>query len=42
MQVESGLHLAIPGAVPYLAADLSGEHGAEIEAAETGPVSASS
>jgi acetolactate decarboxylase len=35
MQVESGLHLAIPETAAFLAADLSGEHGAEIEAAET-------
>jgi acetolactate decarboxylase len=41
MQVESGLHLAIPETAAFLAADLSGEHSAEIEAAETGSVSAS-
>ena len=41
MQVESGLHLAIPETAAFLAADLSGEHGAEIEAAETRPGSAS-
>ena len=35
MQVESGLHLAIPETAAFLSADLSGEHGAEIEAAET-------
>jgi acetolactate decarboxylase len=35
MQVESGLHLAIPETAAFLAADLSGEHGSEIEAAET-------
>lgn len=34
MQVESGLHLAIPETAAFLAADLSGEHSAEIEAAE--------
>jgi acetolactate decarboxylase len=34
MQVESDLHLAIPESAAFLAADLSGEHGAEIEAAE--------
>lgn len=36
MQVESALHLAIPETAAFLAADLSGEHGSEIEAAETG------
>lgn len=41
MQVESGLHLAIPETAAFLAADLSGEHGTEIEAAETRPGSAS-
>lgn len=35
MQIESGLHLAIPETAAFLAADLSGEHGSEIEAAET-------
>lgn len=35
MQVESGLHLAIPETAAFLSADLSGDHGAEIEAAET-------
>jgi acetolactate decarboxylase len=34
MQVESDLHLAIPETAAFLTADLSGEHGAEIEAAE--------
>jgi acetolactate decarboxylase len=35
MQIESGLHLAIPETAAFLSADLSGDHGAEIEAAET-------
>jgi len=35
MQVESGLHLAIPETAAFLSADLSGEHGSELEAAET-------
>jgi acetolactate decarboxylase len=35
MQVESGLHLAIPETAAFLSADLSGDHGSEIEAAET-------
>lgn len=36
MQIESGLHLAIPETAAFLAADLSGDHSEEIEAAETG------
>lgn len=34
MQVESGLHLAIPETAAFLAADLNGDHAEEIEAAE--------
>lgn len=35
MQVESGLHLAIPETAEFLSADLSGDHAEQIEAAET-------
>lgn len=35
LQIESGLHLAIPETAAFLSADLSGDHAADIEAAET-------